>query len=53
MAYHAHSLKFNKGDIVFKEGDAANCFYTIIEGSIQVQVPGKNSILMKANESFG
>ena len=28
--------EYNKGDIVFREGDRGNCMYRIIEGSVEV-----------------
>ena len=28
--------QFNKGDVVFQQGDAADCFYTVIEGSVGI-----------------
>jgi NTE family protein len=53
LAYHTHSLKFNKGDVVFKEGDDANSFFIIISGSVKLDIPHKNPIIMKDGESFG
>ena len=28
--------QFNKGDVVFRQGDDADCFYTVIEGSVGI-----------------
>ena len=53
IAYNAHSLQYQKGDILFKEGDDANSFYMVIKGKIEIEIPGKPSIYMGEGQSFG
>ena len=46
IAYNAHSLKYQKGEVLFKEGDDANSFYMVIKGKISIEIPGKPLIIM-------
>jgi hypothetical protein len=32
---------------VFKEGEDAMCFYIIVEGLIQIDIPGKQALQVK------
>ena len=53
LAYNFHALKYQNNDIIFKQGDTANAFYLIAAGQVQVQIPGKQNIILKQGESFG
>ena len=47
IAYAMNTLKYQSGSIIFKEGDDANSFYIVAEGSVRIDVPGKDSIILK------
>lgn len=44
ISYNMNTLKYEEKQIVFKEGEDAMCFYIIVEGSIQIDIPGKQAL---------
>ncbi len=47
---------FGKGDVVFQEGDPADCFYTLIEGRVRLSIgdpPREVYTIDQAGEAFG
>lgn len=53
ISYHMNTLKYEQGDAVFKAGDAATSFYIILEGLIEIDIPGKPALQLPKGESFG
>lgn len=54
----ASGKKFAKGDLVFQEGDVGDCFYLIIEGSVEItkKMPdGRSEIMatLREGDYFG
>jgi CRP/FNR family cyclic AMP-dependent transcriptional regulator len=45
----ASNVRFNAGDVVFREGEQANQFYLIRQGKVAVETfaPGRGSIIMQ------
>jgi len=50
------TVRFGKGDVVFREGDPADYFYTLIEGNVRLSIgePPKHVYTVgQAGEAFG
>lgn len=47
------SLEFNDGDVIIYEGDNADCFYIIEEGTVHYTKPGLASKEMTKGQHFG
>jgi CRP-like cAMP-binding protein len=50
------SAQFEKGDVVFREGDPADHFFTLIEGQVRLSVgdpPKEVYTVQQAGEAFG
>ena len=50
------SVHFEKGDVVFREGDPADYFYTLIEGKVRLSIgepPKEVYTVDRAGEAFG
>jgi CRP-like cAMP-binding protein len=49
-------IHLEKGTVIFREGDKADCFYTLVEGRVRLTIgdPAKEIyIIHKAGEAFG
>ncbi len=46
-------LKFEDGEVIFKEFDDANSFYVIWKGQIDIFIKGKPTLSLGPTESFG
>ena len=44
---------FKKNDCIFKLDEPANSFYIIEKGSVKIEIPGKDAIIIAQQESFG
>ena len=53
IAYNMNSLKYGAGEEIFQQGDDANSFFIILDGEIQIQIKGKQPIILKKGDSFG
>jgi signal-transduction protein with cAMP-binding, CBS, and nucleotidyltransferase domain len=53
ISYHMNTLKYEEKDVVFKAGDAATSFYIILEGLIEIDIPGKHALQLSKGDSFG
>ena len=53
ISYNMNTLKYQEGDVIFKEGDDAASFYIIISGLVEIQISGKNPIKFKNGDCFG
>jgi len=42
---------FQRGDVVFKEGEAAECFYVLEEGAVELKVTGVEKTPFVAHDS--
>lgn len=50
------TVHFEKGDVVFREGDPADYFYTLIEGKVRLSIgepPKEVYTVDRAGEAFG
>ncbi len=50
------TVNFEKGDVVFREGDPADYFYTLVEGKVRLSVsdpPREVYTIDQAGEAFG
>lgn len=46
-------MVFQQDEIIFEAGDDAQAMYIILEGSIKIEIEGKNDILLNSGEIFG
>jgi signal-transduction protein with cAMP-binding, CBS, and nucleotidyltransferase domain len=53
ISYHMNTLRYEQGDAVFKAGDAATSLYIILEGLIEIDIPGKPPLKLHNGDSFG
>lgn len=49
LAACAKNVKFNAGELIFKEGDASSWFYVLRSGrvALEISVPGKGSVIIQ------
>lgn len=53
IAYAMLSLKYQNGEVIFKEHDDANSFYIITSGSIDITIKGKQELTLLPGDTFG
>jgi CRP-like cAMP-binding protein len=53
VAYNTLFLRFEKNDVIFREGDDANCLFIVSSGKVEIKISGKAALEMKPGESFG
>jgi CRP-like cAMP-binding protein len=51
--YGGKPLFFEKGDAVFREGDAGDCMYVIREGAVDITLGNRVLKLMQPGDIFG
>jgi CRP-like cAMP-binding protein len=39
ISQHFKTIHFDKGEIIFKQGDPANSFYIVSSGLVRVEIP--------------
>jgi hypothetical protein len=53
LASHLQPLELAEGDVVFSQGDPADCFYVIAEGEVDVLVGGDSVRRLGPGDHFG
>lgn len=48
IAYNMLTLKFENDEVIFKINEDANSFYIIVKGSVEINIPGKNKLVLGA-----
>lgn len=51
--YGGKPVFFEKGDVIFREGDAGNCLYVIQEGAVDITLGNRVLKLMQPGDIFG
>jgi CRP-like cAMP-binding protein len=51
--YGGKPIFFEKGDVIFREGDAGNCFYVIQDGAVDITLGNRVLKLMQPGDIFG
>lgn len=46
-------LKYEKGDIVFREGQESMAFFVIVSGRVEIEVKNKPLLELKTGDHFG
>lgn len=53
VSYHMNALKYEAKETIFKAGDDATSFYIIMQGMVEIDIPGKPPLKLKSGDSFG
>jgi CRP-like cAMP-binding protein len=53
LSSHMHEVKFDKDTTIFHLGEFANCIYLIKSGEVEVTVPKRTTLILKAGDIFG
>jgi len=51
--YGGKPIFFEKGDVIFREGDAGDCLYVIREGAVDITLGNRVLKLMQPGDIFG
>ncbi len=51
--YGGKPVSFGKGDVIFREGDAADCFYVIRDGTIDITLGNRVLKPLQRGDIFG
>jgi hypothetical protein len=46
-------VSFNRGEVIFSEGDPGDCFYLILRGKLKLTRAGKEVAIFEAKDCFG
>lgn len=46
-------VSFGAGQIIFSEGDAAECMYVVLDGQIEISIEGRQVQVAEAGDAFG
>jgi CRP-like cAMP-binding protein len=52
IAALAHEVRFEKGDVIFKEGDPIDAVYILVEGTVLIRI-GSHELVINEKEAFG
>lgn len=53
ISYNMNTLKYEQDGVLFDTGDDATSFFIIIQGTVEIIIPGKPSLILKNGDCFG
>jgi CRP-like cAMP-binding protein len=53
LAAITHDMRVAKGEIIFSEGDDSNSLYILIDGAVEIEYIGGETVQIEQDEAFG